>query len=325
MKSTDYQPETELRDGIRIDWDVPIEMDDGVVLRADVYRPPEEDEYPVIISYGPYGKWLHFEQLYEYQWEQMAEHHPDVPSGSSNKYQNWETVDPEKWVPDGYAVVRVDSRGAGRSPGYVDVYSRRETDDFAQCIEWAGTQEWSNGKVGLNGISYYAMNQWQVAARQPDHLAAICPWEGAADWYRDFSHHGGIYTDFADRWYNRQVTTLQHGLGENGYRSRINGDLVSGPETLTPEELGANRADLGDDLLSNELATDDYWSERNPDWSNVDVPMLSAGNWGGHGLHLRGNVEGYLRSESEEKYLELHGGEHWTHFYTDYGVDLQKR
>jgi putative CocE/NonD family hydrolase len=102
---------------MRIQWDVPIEMDDGIGLRADVYLPVEEGRYPVIMSYGPYGKLLHFEDLYTDQWVRMCEEHPDVPAGSTNTYQNWEVVDPEKWVPDGYAVVRVDSRGAGRSPG----------------------------------------------------------------------------------------------------------------------------------------------------------------------------------------------------------------
>src|SRR5262249_20882467 len=108
---------SEVRDGMRIDWDVPIAMDDGLILRSDVYRPPDDGRHPVILTYGPYGKWLHFEDLYTDQWRRMAEQHPDVAAGSTNKYQNWEVVDPEKWVPDGYACVRVDSRGAGRSPG----------------------------------------------------------------------------------------------------------------------------------------------------------------------------------------------------------------
>ena len=55
------------------------------------------------------------------------------------------------------------------------------------------------------------------------------------------------------------------------------------------------------------------------------MPLLSAGNWGGHGLHLRGNVEGFVRAASRQKWLEVHGGTHWTQFYTDYGVGLQKR
>jgi uncharacterized protein len=319
-----YREVGEVRDGMRIDWDVPIAMDDGIVLRADVYRPVKPGRYPVILTYGPYGKWLHFEDGYETAWRRMVEIHPDVPAGSTNKYQNWEVVDPEKWVPDGYACVRVDSRGCGRSPGYVELWSPREAKDFAACIEWAGKQSWSNGKVGLNGISYYAMNQWQVACLNPKHLAAMCIWEGAADFYRDVSHHGGILCTFLQNWYDMQVKTVQHGVGVRGNRSRMNGDWVAGPETLTAEELGANRFDFG--ALAHAHALDDaFWTSRTPDWSKVKVPLLSAANWGGQGLHPRGNFEGYVRSASKHKWLEAHGIEHWTHFYTDYGVKIQKR
>src|SRR6185295_10357619 len=88
---------TEVRDGIRIEWDVPIRMDDGVVLRADVYRPAAEGRYPVIMSYGPYGKGLAFQEGYKTAWEIMVKENPDAVSGTSNRYQNWEVADPEKW------------------------------------------------------------------------------------------------------------------------------------------------------------------------------------------------------------------------------------
>ena len=79
---SEYDTRTEMRDGMAIDWDVAIEMDDGIVLRADVYRPPEDGRYPVIMTYGPYGKLLHFEDLYTDQWRRMADKHPDVVQGS---------------------------------------------------------------------------------------------------------------------------------------------------------------------------------------------------------------------------------------------------
>ena len=222
----------EIRDGMRIDWDIPIEMDDGIVLRADIYRPIADGRYPVILSYGPYGKYLAFQEGYRTAWERMASDHPDVTTGSTNKYQNWEVADPEKWVPDGYAIVRVDSRGCGRSPGYIDLCSAREAKDFYHCIEWAAGQPWSSGKIGLNGISYYAMNQWQVASLQPPHLAAMCIWEGAADFYRDMNRHGGILCTFGANWYDMQVKSVQHGVGKRGHRSSMVADYVSGPETL---------------------------------------------------------------------------------------------
>ncbi len=315
---------SEVRDGMRIDWDVPIEMDDGAVLRADVYRPTEDGEYGVLLSYGPYAKGLAFQEGYPSAWNRMVDEHPDVAAGSTNKYQSWEVADPEKWVPDGYVCVRVDARGTGRSPGFIDHFSPRETQDFYDCIEWAGVQPWSNGKVGLSGISYYGMNQWQVASRQPPHLAAMCVWEGASDWYRDATHHGGILSTFWANWYDMQVKTVQYGVGSNGAKNPNTGDWVCGDETLSEEELAANRADFGDTILAHPL-DDEYHRERSGAWEKITTPLLSTGNWGGQGLHLRGNVEGYLRAGSEQKWLEMHGIEHWTHYYTDYGVALQKK
>jgi uncharacterized protein len=309
---------------MRVDWDVPIAMDDGIVLRADLFRPESDGRYPVILAYGPYAKGLAFQDGYPSAWQRMIAEHPDVAYGSSNRYQAWEVVDPEKWVPEGYACVRVDSRGAGRSPGYIDHFSPRETRDFYDCIEWAGVQPWSNGKVGLNGISYYGINQWHVASLQPPHLAALCVWEGAADWYRDMTHHGGIVSTFWANWYDMQVKTVQHGLGERGPRSRVTGALVCGDETLSDRQLQKNRCDFGDEILAHPL-DDEYHKSRSPVWEKVVTPLLSAANWGGQGLHPRGNFEGFVRAASKEKWLEVHGIEHWTHFYTDYGRELQLR
>src|SRR5258705_550693 len=299
-------------------------MDDGVVLRADVFLPEEEGRYPVILTYGPYAKRLAFQDGYPSAWERRVCEPPDVAYGSTDRYQNWEVVGPEKWVPEGYACVRVDSRGAGRSPGYIDHFSPRETQDFYLCIEWAGVQPWSSGKVGLNGISYYGINQWHVASLQPPHLAAMCIWEGAADWYRDMTHHGGILSTFWANWYDMQVKTVQYGLGERGPRSRVTGARVCGDETLSDKELQRNRCDFGDDILAHPL-DDGYHKGGSPVWEKITVPLLSAANWGGQGLHPRGNFEGFVRAASKEKWLEGHGIEHWRHFYTDYGRTLQKR
>jgi uncharacterized protein len=318
------RPRSEVRDGMHIEWDAQIPMSDGLILRADVFRPLDDRSCPVILSMGPYAKGLAFQEGFKSMWERMVAAHPDVAAGSSNKYQNWEVVDPEKWVPDGYACVRVDSRGAGRSPGRMDVWSPQETRDFYDCIEWAGQQPWSNGKVGLSGISYYAMNQWQVAALQPPHLAAICVWEGAGDFYRDAYRHGGIVSMMPLRWYGRQVLSVQHGVGERGRKSVVTGELIAGPPTFSEDALKANRGELEVDVFEHPL-DDEYYQARTPVWEKIVVPLLSAGNWGGQGLHTRGNFEGYLAAASKQKWLEVHGLAHWPHYYTDYGGLLQKR
>jgi predicted acyl esterase len=311
-----------VKDGMKIEFDVSIPARDGLLLKADIFRPNKPGRYPVIMTYGPYGKGLAFQDGYKTCWDMMSTDHPDVTKGSTNKYQNWEVVDPEKWVPHDYVCIRVDSRGAGMSPGFMQLWSPQEAVDFYDCIEWAGVQDWSNGKVGLNGISYYAMNQWQTAALQPPHLAAICTWEGAADMYRDLSHHGGILCDFIKNWYDMQVRTVQHGLGKRGPISRVTGRPVCGDTELSDEELRRNREDFAASALKHTM-DDKYWRARMPDWSKVTVPVFSAANWGGQGLHPRGNFEGFTRAASKNKWLEVHGIEHWTHFYTDYGRKLQ--
>ena len=118
---------SEIRDGMRIDWDVPIEMDDGVVLRGDVFRPAEQGKLPVVLSYGPYAKGLSFQEGYKGNWARLTKAAPEVLQNSSNKYQNWELIDPEKWVPDGYVVVRVDCAAPGAARRTSGRRARRRT------------------------------------------------------------------------------------------------------------------------------------------------------------------------------------------------------
>ncbi len=315
---------SEIREGMKIDWDAPIEMDDGVVLRCDVFRPVKDGKYPVILSYGPYAKGLSMQEGYKSQWLRIVKAAPDVLEGSSNVHQNWELFDPEKWVPLDYVLVRVDSRGAGRSPGYLEVWSPREAKDIALCVDWAGVQPWSNGKVGLHGISYYSTNQWHAGPHRPKHLAALCIWEGYSDYYRELCRHGGILSDFFSSWYPRQVTAVQNGVGDRGAKSVVTGEPVAGPDTLTDEQLRKNRADCDGDALRHRLI-DDYYKPRLPKFEDIEAPILSAANWGGMGLHPRGNFEGYLRAGSKNKWLEVHGDTHFTLFYAKYGQDLQRK
>jgi hypothetical protein len=168
------------------------------------------------------------------------------------------------------------------------------------------------------------MNQWHVARLHPPHLAAMCVWEGAADFYRDGTHHGGILSSFWLNWYDKQVTVVQHGRGERGPRSAVTGEPVAGPETLADAELAAARVPFGEDIRAHPL-DGEFHRARSADWGQITVPFLTAANWGGQGLHTRGNFEGFTQAASSQKWLEVHGLEHWTHFYTDYGLDLQKR
>jgi predicted acyl esterase len=317
------ETKTEVRNGMRIDWDVKIPVDDGTLLAADVYRPDDDQPHPVLLAMCPYPKGVPFQVAYANQWNALATEHPEALEGSSNKYQSWEYPDPEQWVPHGYVLVRVDSRGTGGTPGEISFFSARETKDLYDAIEWAGTQSWSNGKVGLSGISYLATNQWHVAALHPPHLAAIAPWEGANDFYREYARSGGLVSEFLPSWMPVQVTPFQYGNPDAPVNPNT-GRRVTGDEVVPAEERERLRIDPGVEFNKHPL-DDEFYRERSGDLEKITVPLLSAGNWGGVTLHLRGNTEGFMRAASPQKWLEVHGYEHWTEFYTPYGRDLQRQ
>ena len=238
------------------------------MLRCDVYRPIADGKYPVIITYGPYAKWLHFEQIYKTCWDKMVAEHPEVAGGLE---QSLPELGSGRSREMGARRLRLRARRFTRLrplARHIELWGSARRKDFAQCIEWAGVQPWSSGKVGINGISYYAMNAWQVAAQQPKHLAAFCAWEGANDWYREVRGHGGILCTFLANWYDMQVKTVQHGLGTRGHRSPMTGDWVCGPQTLPEEQLHANRFDFGRLALEHEF-DDEFWRSRTPDWAKI--------------------------------------------------------
>lgn len=246
--------------------------------------------------------------------EVNPEHHSD--------HSAWETPDPGFWTKHGYAIVRADERGLGQSPGFLDTMSRGTSEAFCDVVEWAAEQPWSSGKVGLLGISYYAGSQWRVAARQPKGLAAIIPWEGMSDYYRDRCRHGGIFSNkFINFWWNRQVVSNQYGLPGRAARN-WGPDTVDGE--LSDEEREHNRQDQNIDNLKNKFRDDEYYASKEYDMNDIQVPLLSVGNWGGILLHLRGNVEGYTQAGSEFKYLRMITGRHDLPFYYKEEVEIQR-
>jgi predicted acyl esterase len=277
---------------LRIEKDVDVPMRDGARLKADVFRPDSDGKFPAILNLGPYQKdklWIP----------------PPALEEKPNAHMNWETVNPEWWVPRGYAAVRVDGRGSGKSPGQCEPWSLAEAIDFYDAIEWAAAQPWCNGKVGLSGISYYAINQWFVANLQPPSLAAIIPWEGFADLYRDALFHGGLLSVFMTNWFTAHL--LHHTQG------RASQNLPNGWQVNTLHFWLGNNLDSG------------AFRGAQAQWDRIAVPMLTVGNWTGFGLHLRGNTEAFMRAASKHKKLRIHNGSHVHPFYTEEGRQDQIR
>ena len=190
-------------------------------------------------------------------------------------------------MPRGYAVINADIRGLWWSGGDATFVSPEEAEDFYDLIEWAGVQPWSNGRVGMSGVSYLAVTQWRVAALRPPHLAAINPWEGWTDTYRELARHGGIPDTWF--WWNCIVDAW-------------------GNSSTRIEDL--RRETTEHPLL------DEFWESKQADLEAVAAPAFVVACWADQGLHLRGTLEGFRRISSKDKWLLVHGRKKWAHYYT---------
>ncbi|KAH7072034.1 Alpha/Beta hydrolase protein [Paraphoma chrysanthemicola] len=300
--------------------DIPLKTYDTGVLRCNVFLPKDaapfgKNRYPVIATYGPYGKDVPYREFFPKSWNQL---NPAMKS----EHAAWETPDPGYWTAQSYIVVRVDERGTGQSPGELDTMSRGTSEAFFDVVEWCAEQEWSTGKVGLLGISYFAGTQWRVAARKPKGLAAIIPWEGMSDYYRDRVRHGGILSDkFIKFWWENAVEKNQYGTPGRAAKSW---GLDTADGDLDDATLLKNRRNQMLDTASHRFLDEEYYASRNFDVENIEVPLLSVANWGGILLHLRGNVLGWMRASSPHKYLHFIVGRHDLPFYYDHFAELQR-
>ena len=272
-----------------VERDIRVKMRDGVPLGVTVYRPTQDGPFPVIMCMTAYGKDFGpdaYSTLPKIKAAGLA-----VGTFHISDVTTWEGPDPGFWVPNGYAVVVANARGFYDSEGIANPYSQQDAEDYADLIEWAGVQPWSNGAVGLNGVSYLAITQWLVASNtKPPHLKAIVPWEGASDNLRDAFQHGGIpETRFRPAW--------------------VAGSLARG--------AGKSIIERGPELLQQMM-------HRSFPLENINVPALVCASWSDHGLHTRGSIEAFLRISSRQKWLYTHGGNKWEVYYSSEALEWQK-
>jgi uncharacterized protein len=279
--------EETVENGLRIERNVAVPMRDGVRILIDIYRPAGvSGSIPVLLAWSPYGKHNTSPRL---PWPAAG-----VAEGWISGYTAFEAPDPAYWCRHGYAVVYPDPRGSWYSQGELRHGGLGEAQDCYDLIEWLGERAWANGKIGMTGVSYLAAIQWQVGPLRPPHLAAINPWEGFTDWYREFALHGGI----------PETSFVVRGSGNLQYSVNRTED--------TPANVRAHPL------------YDAYWASKECDLEAIEVPAFVVASWSDQGLHTRGTLEGYKRISSRQKWLEVHGRKKWAYYYDPVNIAKQR-
>ena len=188
--------------------DVRIPLRDGSYVCADVFRPADDGDYPVVMNQGFYGKSFDHGCIgsdEEAAAKEVLEDRYFSGNPDGLQYENHESVESAVWVPKGYVCIRVDARGVGNSPGLQAPFSVQQAEDYYDAIEWAGTQPWSNGNVGLWGMSYLAITQHTVASLQPPHLKAMIALGTDADLYNEAFYGGGLFGEGFWMWWRKAM------------------------------------------------------------------------------------------------------------------------
>jgi predicted acyl esterase len=270
---------------IQLDKDVAVTLRDGVTIYVDVYRPVGADKVPVIVAWSPYGKGEGSAPAASGVFSLVG-----LDNGIVSGLHKFEGPDPAYWCAQGYAICNPDMRGVCESEGDSVLWDRQEGRDGYDLIEWLGVQDWCNGKVGMSGTSYLAASQWFTAAEQPPHLAAINPWEGVSDTYRDLCLRGGM----PDSGFARM---LQEGsYWGKGRQEDIMAEIERYP-------------------LVNEL-----WENKSARLDDITVPAYVVASYS-NSLHTLGTFRGWRRIASEQKWLRIHNSQEWPDYYDEINRD----
>jgi len=296
-------------DGLVIEKDVMVTMPDGAKLACNVFRPDKPGKFPIIMAMTPYGKdqtpptfkpdGSVVPNSYNPYVFRVHTHGADLGHMKVSMLTPWEGPDPAFWVPNGYVVIIVDQRGGFKSEG------KRPNpvqggDDLFHLIKWAAAQKWSNGNVGMVGVSALAMNQYYAASHQPSppNLKAIIPWEGLTDRYGDLMFWGGIpETNF----------------------SRSLGPFKANLQKMPPDQAAKVWINAMDPVANQKMRLG------NPRLELITTPALICASWSDKGLHTRGTFEAYRKISSNDKWLYTHGGSKWERFYSKDALEYQKK
>lgn len=270
-----------------VDEDVAVPMRDGANLLADVHRPTEPGRYPVLVAASPYPR----------QIQNTGAPLGFVEAGASDFF-----------VPRGYVHVIANCRGTSGSDGEFGFFDGQERQNMYDLVEWAAEQPWSDGNVGMVGISYFAMTQMEAAVERPPHLKAIMPIAGTFDLYRAATHHGLVSSSFITPFLymigmtSRRTNTLWRSKLLEGISAVLRKPVIHKKfETFNGEAaLTALKAilklhhdphpwdDLWRAIVVEHPLRDAWWEDRNllPLLDRIEVPVYLGCDWSNVPLHL---------------------------------------
>lgn len=269
--------------------DIAVQLRDGVTIYVDVFRPAGVENVPVLLAWSPYGKGQGTSMSVMGVFGLVG-----LSNGIVSGLEKFEGPDPAYWCEHGYAICNPDPRGCVDSDGDSVLWDRQEGRDCHDLIEWLGTQAWSNGKVGMSGTSYLAVSQYFAAAEQPKHLAAINPWEGVSDVYRDL--------------------VLRGGMPDTGFAGLLRDGSFFGKNQKEDILAEAERYPLMNEL----------WENKIPDFDRINVPAFVVASYS-NTLHTAGTFRAWRRMGSQNKWLRIHNGQEWPDYYDDANVEDQRR
>lgn len=273
---------------ILLERDVAIKLRDGVTIYADVFRPVGDEACPAILAWSPYGKEIGGQMLDDVPMRS------GVPLSATSGLEKFEGPDPAYWVAHGYAIVNPDKRGAYMSEGNLLYWGHEDALDGCDVIDWIASQKWSNGKVGMTGNSWLTVSQWFIAAERPEHLAAIAPWEGFCDHYRESGTRGGIPApEFPEM--IAETFASAHGMLEDQPRMIVERPFMC-----------------------------DYWEDKAARVENIEIPAYVVASYT-NSVHTHGSFAGFRRMASKEKWLRVHNTNEWFDYYTPENVEDLRR
>jgi len=293
------------------DDDVAVPMRDGVMLLADVHRPAEPGRYPVLVAASPYPR----------QIQNLGAPAGFIEAGATDFF-----------VPRGYVHVIANCRGTSGSGGTFGFFDGQERVDMHDLVEWAGQQPWSNGNVGMIGISYFAGTQMEAAVERPPHLKAIMPVAGTYDLYESATHHGlvssGFLTPFLfmigmtsghtnKLWRSKLMDAMRALLLTPGIHKKFemaNGEAaIAGLKVLLKLHHDPHPwDDLWRAIAAEHPFHDAWWEDRNllPLLDRVEVPVYMGCDWQNVPLHLPHTFTAYERLTSSKHVQVAMMGEH---------------